>query len=242
MAAASQTDREDNTPFLLRLFCRQGAFHRPEEFASRSLQPSVSVYTWPSCSLSELACQIASERPSLLPHPSIGTRLAFRLFYPDTRGGANASNHDQPRFMSRDMGSVVIGEGAGGSHLAEDDDVEMGDRSPPPPFEEPSDGDITLEQNRYVIGDYVSCAILPPLPDGSVVPEQSAWRDRPGPGPSRGGGGPGGFRGDVSFGRGNTRGRRGGFGDVPSGDWRRGERLPDEGRSRPAGRGGRRWR
>jgi histone deacetylase complex subunit SAP18 len=144
--------------------------------------------------------------------------------------------------MVKDIGSIVIGEGmagaSNGSHAAGDDDVEMGDRSPL----EPSLGDSTLEDARYVIGDYVSCAILPPLPDGSVAPEYAARRERPGPVPPRGGGGPGGFRGDSGFGRGDARGRRRGFGDVPSGDWRRGERLPDEGPSRPPGRGNRRWR
>lgn len=221
---------------------------RPDEFASRALQPSVSVYTWPSCSLGELACQIASERPNLLPHPSIGTRLAFRLVYPDTRS-LNASSNEEPRFMAKDIGSVVIGAGMAGASNGgrrggdDDDDIEMGDRSPP--FEEASLGESTLQDARYVVGDFVSCAILPPLSDGSVAPESAARRERPGAAAPGARGAPGGFRGDTNFGRGDARGgrRRGGFGDVPSGDWRRGERLPDEGPPRPGGRGnGRRWR
>ena len=105
----------------------------------------------------------------------------------------------------------------------------------------------TLQDAKFVIGDYISCAILPPMSDGAVAPPPSTS--------SRGAFGGG--RGGTDFGRGPTgprengygggfRGGRGGmrgggnFGpvNVPSGEWRRGERLPDGQNSRGRGYGG----
>lgn len=110
------------------------------------------------------------------------------------------------------------------------------------------DPEKTLRDARFVIGDFISVAVLPPGPDGSVA---LGYGGRGGRG--RGGGefGGGGGRGG-GYGGGDTgfRGRgRGGFGGggggggfsgvggrvgdggVPVGEWRRGERVPE-------GRGG----
>lgn len=96
----------------------------------------------------------------------------------------------------------------------------------------------TLQDARFVIGDYVACAILPPGRDGEVQPSSAA---------GVGGGRMRAFpedRGANGFGRGRGgfSGGRGGFGrgpgsDLPAGEWRRGERLPES-----APRGGRRGR
>ena len=90
------------------------------------------------------------------------------------------------------------------------------------------DADKTLAEARFVIGDFIDCAVFPPLSDGSVAPRSG-----------------GGFRGtgppirENGYGRvrggsyGGGRGFGGGRGDfaanIPSGEWRRGERLPDSG-------------
>jgi histone deacetylase complex subunit SAP18 len=98
----------------------------------------------------------------------------------------------------------------------------------------------TLRDVKFVIGDYITCAILPVLSNGAVAPP-------PGRGTFGRGGGdfggnrmvPGGPRenGFGFRGRGGPRGG-GGFGQgigtgVPSGEWRRGERVPEG----PSGRG-----
>ena len=93
----------------------------------------------------------------------------------------------------------------------------------------------TLQEARFVIGDFVDVCVLPPGADGSVV----------GPPPVRGrgavaaregerggrenGGYGGGYRGRGRGGFGGPEGRLGG-GGLPSGEWRRGEKLPAEGR------------
>lgn len=84
------------------------------------------------------------------------------------------------------------------------------------------DAERTLADAKFVIGDYIDCAIFPPLSDGSAVPRQGA-------GPRGGMNGYGRGRGGYGLGRGGT---------VPIGEWRRGERLPEGGGGGPRGGGG----
>ncbi|KAK2003615.1 hypothetical protein LX36DRAFT_650823 [Colletotrichum falcatum] len=255
----ASVEREETTPFLLQLFCKNGSFHRTDEFASRSLPPALSLYTWPDCTLTELAEQIAAADPSLLPSPSVGTRLAFRVIYPDTRNAAAppGSLHAQaqnPRFMVKDLGSVVLGDGVVGAILAADGaegvegDVHMAETAAALPDTDAAK-DKTLGDAKFVVGDYISCAILPPLPDGSVAPALTARNDRTaGPFGARGGMASQGPRRDAAFGGRQARDRdrrRSGPGDggFPEGEWRRGERLPEDPPDRSWGRGRRpdRW-
>lgn len=150
-----------------------------------------------------------------------------------------------PRYVPKDLGSVVLGRGGPGA-------------GPPEgvPEDEPDDGSMTLADARFITGDYICCAIMPPDElSGNVVPASSARMGRgagageasgamgaPPPPPSsrqRDYGFPGGFRGRGSRG-GGSRGYGGGryrdreepfgraAGGMPQGDWRRGDRLPDE--------------
>ena len=107
--------------------------------------------------------------------------------------------------------------------------------------------DKTLQDARFVIGDFVCCAIFKPGEDGGVVGVPRGV----GNGRGRGefGGGRGGYGG--GFGRGRGGGGRGGGGmfngdsgrlggeGVPAGEWRRGERVPEGpgGYGRARGRG-----
>ena len=189
--------------------------------------------------------------PPIVPRPAIGTRLAFRLIFVDAR----ANRIDlPPRYIAKDLGSVVLG--AGGPGAGPDEGV---------PDSDFADGGKTLADARFVTGDYISCAILPPNElTGDVMPASSARMGRgvgvgeargamgaapPPPmrqrerdyGPPGGGGfrgrgfrggnardfsGPGGAGGgrypdwDEPYGRGGER--------IPEGEWRRGDRLPDD--------------
>ncbi len=101
--------------------------------------------------------------------------------------------------------------------------------------------DKTLQEARFVIGDFISCAVFAPGPDGSVAAGYGG-RGR-GEFGGRGGGGGGRGYGGESGGGFRGRGRGGGFGGgfngvgrvgdggLPVGEWRRGERVPE-------GRGG----
>ncbi|CAG8959261.1 hypothetical protein HYFRA_00012619, partial [Hymenoscyphus fraxineus] len=235
-----KVDRQATTPFHLKLFYRNGGFHRLDEFTPNAdLPPHLQIYTWQTCTLRELSHLLTSALPSLLPDPAIGTRLAFRLIFPDTRNSGASSGIG--RYMMKELGSIVIGDGGPGI-LPDDDEAEIvaGGQMSGPLSGEP---DKTLQDARFVIGDYVSCAILPPLENGSVAPPPGNV-SRGGLGGGRGMGdfGPrGGFGGprENGFnvrGRGGSRGGNFGQGMVPSGEWRRGERVP-EGPSGGSGRG-----
>ncbi|KAF5023345.1 hypothetical protein F66182_4583 [Fusarium sp. NRRL 66182] len=229
---ATKSLREDTTPFLLKLFYRTGALHRPDEFASNSLPPHVSVYTWSDCTLNELALDLVAAKPSAFPSPYVGCHLVFQLVFPDLRNASAVAN-SPPHYGIKDLGSIVIG---GDSEVDSSGDIPIdittGSR----------DKDKTLNDARFVVGDYITCTILPPLSDGSVAPAASVRREHT----SGSLDGQTSYRGgrDNGIGRSGPRGGRGGWrGDVgggfPMGEWRRGEKLPDAPAGRPRGRG--RW-
>ncbi|KAI9797354.1 MAG: hypothetical protein M1833_005534 [Piccolia ochrophora] len=242
-APDGRIDRQKTVPFHLKLFYRSGSFHRLDEFhpSSTSLPPHLQIYTWPSCSLRELSHLLTTALPSLLPDPIIGTRLAYRLIFPDTR---DVGRPGPGRYLSKELGSVVLGgDGPGVRPDAEEANIVAGGQMAGELGGEPGK---TLQDARFVIGDYISCAVFPPLPDGSVAAAPGPVGNRVGVG-----------RGDFAGGRGAPMGgprengqggfrfrgsaRGGGFGGrtdigtgVPSGEWRRGERVPEG----PGGGGG----
>lgn len=186
--------------------------------------------------------ELAASKPSVLPYPAVGTRISFQLVCPDLRS-VSAFSSAQPRYAVKDLGSIVIGQNEQ-TGIDNTDFVEVGGAAG-----RTVGSGRTLNDAHFVVGDYISCALLPPLADGSIAPPLTARGD------SNTGGrfGRGGHR-DSSFhnreengfgrppGREARGGRRGGgMGGppVPMGDWRRGERLPDMPPSRP--RGGSRW-
>ncbi|PLB44541.1 hypothetical protein P170DRAFT_417236 [Aspergillus steynii IBT 23096] len=260
-APKPQIDRQSTTPFHLKLFYRVSNFHPLSDFAppssshsyggplsgpnsirSRSPPPPqasnlpahLQIYTWQSCTLRELSQLLTSALPSLLPDPAVGTRLCFRLIYPDTKAAATMGPDARGRYLSKDMGSVVVGPRESPYRDGEGEEEGGEKKAAPRALRlQGHDADKTLQEMRFVIGDYVDCAVLPPLEDGSVAPPLTVGR---GAMSSTVGGGMRAFR-EPGFGRGGGRGGRGGGdrGMMPMGDWKRGERLPEGG-----GRGGRR--
>jgi histone deacetylase complex subunit SAP18 len=222
-------DRQATTPFLLRLYYRSNAFHSPSEFStvpppSWLQQSSLQIYTWPSCSLAELTTLLTAALPNLLPSPAVGTRVAYRLVFPDTRSVPVSGPSDAPgRWLSKELGSVVLGHGD--DYDQETDTAGLGR----------IDGDAhkTLADARFVIGDYISCAVFPPLADGSVAPLPPATPAIRGTA-GRGGPPPRGDNGrPPRSGRGQFAGdRNSGPHGVPNGEWRRGERVPEYARPR----------
>ncbi|SPQ22490.1 3bd10383-4447-418e-85be-28c76e42f17e [Thermothielavioides terrestris] len=211
--STAELRRDESPPFLVKLFYRTGAFHRPDEFNTPSLPPHLSIHTWKNCTLTELSHHMVDASPRILPDPAVGTRLAFRLIYADTRDRMDRP----PRYVVKDLGSVVLG--AGGPGAGPDEGV---------PADEPGEGDgaKTLADARFMTGDYISCAILPPDElTGDVTPASSARMGRgagvgeatglmgapppPPPARHRDYGPPGAARGRA-FGRGGSRGYGGG--------------------------------
>ncbi|TVY68635.1 Histone deacetylase complex subunit SAP18, partial [Lachnellula suecica] len=168
-ALPAKVDRQQTTPFYLKLFYRSGGFH---SLVSK-------IYTWQTCTLRELSHLLTSALPALLPDPAIGTRLAFRLIFPDTRSQGFGTGPG--RYMTKELGSVVIGDGGPGILPDEEEAAIVADGQMAGPLG--GEPEKTLQDARFVIGDYVSCAIMPPLANGGVAP--------PPVGVTRGG--PGGF-------------------------------------------------
>ncbi|KAK5122603.1 hypothetical protein LTR85_003866 [Meristemomyces frigidus] len=255
-------DRTTTAPFLLRLFWRQ---NRPLEAYEFSVAPpsdttgisdyssllpatirqqSVQIYTWPTCTLAELTGLLTSVLPpNLLPSPAVGTRLVYKLIFPDTR--AEVREGGKGKWIDKPLGSVVIG--GQDADINGDIDATNGDA-----VKENLEGDAdkTLLDARFVIGDYVACTIYAPGPDGRIAaappprPLREMYAGGRGPPPPRengggyGRGGGGGYRGGYG-GRGGGGGGGGGFGAAPPfDDWRRGERLPPGGGDRGYGGGG----
>lgn len=226
-AAPIEVDRQTTTPFLLKLCYRPGAFHNIAEFVPPTpsnpqvqLPTHLQVYTWQSCTLRELAHLLTNALPDIVPDPAVGTRLSFRMIYPDSmpRRG-DRLDPGRARYTSKELGSVIVsapasntnGSGAqNGSALALSGDG----------------GDRTLAESRFVIGDFIDCAVFPPLSDGSVMPRGAAVAR------TNGGSGYGRGRGSGS-GSGSYAPRAGA--PIPSGEWRRGERLPGESGFRMSG-------
>lgn len=163
--------------------------------------------------------------PSVVPDPAIGTRLSFRMIYPDTspatRGGRLGGEEGRGRYTTKEMGSIVISapDSANGNAETSGKDYELGGE----------DSEKTLADAKFVIGDYIDCAIFAPLSDGSVVPRSNVTGYRGAHANGRG-------RGAASYGVG-----RGAI--IPVGEWRRGERIPESGagyRGGTYGRGSRR--
>jgi histone deacetylase complex subunit SAP18 len=145
--------------------------------------------------------------------------------------------------MLKDLGSIVIGDGGPGILPDEEEsEIVAGGLVAGALGGEP---EKTLQDARFQIGDYVSCAVLPPSENGSVAPPPGGPPTRGFGGDRRGGlggdfGSRGGFGGprENGFGFRGRGGPRGGgnFGQgmVPAGEWRRGERVPEG----PSGGGG----
>ncbi|KAF7195724.1 hypothetical protein HII31_03042 [Pseudocercospora fuligena] len=254
--ANTNIDRSTTAPFLLRLFWRQSRPHDPWEFSvappadttgipdyssllpSQIRSQSVQIYTWPNCTLGELTSLFTSVLPAnVMPSPATGTRLVFKLIFPDTR--ATLVEGGRGKWIDKPLGSVVIG--GSGAELNDEDDVNGKGLE--------GDAAKTLAAARFVIGDYIACSIYPPGADGRVAPMPASSRGPPprdfggpprGPPPPRENGYGGGYgRGGGGY-RGGYGGRGGGgFGAAPPpGDWRRGERPPPSGGYGGGGYGG----
>jgi len=250
----AQIDRQSTVPFHLKLFYRQNNYNSISDFpiptapqpASRPGVPKplphhLEIYTWHSCTLLELSQLISTALPHQFPSPAVGTRLCFRLIYPDTRG---AAADGRGRYLSKELGSTILGSDLSLSALGGEKDESKGGNDGGRRAQQAAsrqgykdDAEKTLAEARFVIGDYVDCAICPPLDDGLVAPPISASSGggsggRPSVigggmrafGPPSGNGGSNGSHGGRRGGHHGVLARRGN--GIPSGDWKRGERLP----------------
>lgn len=227
-------DRNETTPFLLKLFYKNGRHNRYGAHVSSATDdgaqtlcsaddfhpvgpnpPHVEIYTWMSATIDELAHLIADNLPQLLPEPSIGTRLDFELVFPDMRAPPRSDGYGS--FQKKSLGSIVLGAGGPGV-VNGDDGGRRGSYTT-------GDENKTLADAKFVIGDHIDCAIFPPLANGDVAGPSRGLGGRSGPQPRTNGFGPSDFSGRRGGMRNGGPGGGGG-GGVPPGEWRRGDPVP----------------
>ncbi|EGX96944.1 Sin3-associated protein, putative [Cordyceps militaris CM01] len=169
MADVSEPQQEP--PFLVRLFYNSGSLIHPDRFTNSASLSSVNIFTWPSCTLQELVYELADARPNPLPAPSIGTRVVFQLVYPDLKSASSVGGR-RANFAVKDLGSHIVGAGGPGAEDDEHLDTNSKGRG---------STTWTLQDAHFAAGDYISCAILPPLSDGTVAPAYDAIRSQEAP-------------------------------------------------------------
>ncbi|KAI9574375.1 Sin3 associated polypeptide p18-domain-containing protein [Boletus coccyginus] len=203
--------REKTAPFLIRSFVKVGTFHRLSLFEEGTLPTTDEhqLFTWRDATLREVLTTLRNTAPHIpeLRHPL--ARYSFRAIYAD---GANKG-----RFAQKELGIVysrdILGEPGSlespATRLLEDADGQH--REPTEREKE----ERTLEELRFVPGDYLCVSIILPKGAAPGAPQDVAaklvqpngWRAGP-PGPGR----------------------------VSDGGWGSGVNAP------PLGRGGGHWR
>ncbi|KAK7029378.1 hypothetical protein VNI00_014632 [Paramarasmius palmivorus] len=248
--------REKTAPFLIRTFVKIGGFHRLSLFEDGTLPTTdeQQLFTWKDATLREVLTTLRNTAPHVPEYRHPLARFSFKTVYADST--------NKGRFASKELGIVysrdILGEPGSltstAPRLLEDYDNE--NREPTEREKE----ERTLDELRFVPGDYLLVAVL--LPKNVTLPTEvplkgaaNGWKSGgareprgdggwggavagPGPGHGRGGGH---WRGDSS---GAPRGGRG-RGDRDRDADRSDRRVPPPRRGSPqrgdggwGGRGG----
>ncbi|KAI0774680.1 Sin3 associated polypeptide p18-domain-containing protein [Trametes elegans] len=208
-------DREKTAPFLIRTFIKIGTFHRLQQFEDGPLPVGDEwpIYTWKDATLREVLTTLRSNAPNATEYRHPLTRYSFRAVFADAAARGRFSQKDLGTVYSRD----ILGEPGTLDHpaarLLEDTEVDS---------TQSSEQDRTLDELRFVPGDYLCVAVH--LPKGVAVPgpggELAIKGSAVGPGaaPTNGwktggsGLGDGGWGGSLAAAAGPALGRGGGGG------------------------------
>ncbi|KAF8076890.1 histone deacetylase complex protein [Lyophyllum atratum] len=235
--------REKTAPFLIRTFVKIGSFHRLSLFEDSSLPTTdeQQLFTWKDATLREVLTTLRNTAPLTPEYRHPLARFSFRTVYADSASKGRFAQKDLGMVYSRD----VLGEPGAldltAPRLRESDFLEEGEGGE---RSEREKEERTLDELRFVPGDYLLVAVLLPksitVPTeisikgsaggaGGGAPPANGWRS--GGGAGRGaGGGDSGWGGSVAPSAGPGAGRGGGH-------WRGDSGAPPAGGSR--GRGGR---
>ncbi|KAH9939963.1 histone deacetylase complex protein [Amylocystis lapponica] len=150
-------DREKTAPFLIRTFIKIGSFHRVAQFEEGPLPISdeQQIFTWKDATLRELLTTLRATAPPLPEYRHPLARYSFRALYADSATRGYIAQKDLGIIYSRDIlgepGTLAVPAARLGTDT------------------EPADAltERTLDELRFVPGDYLCVAIL--LPKNATV-------------------------------------------------------------------------
>ncbi|KAM0751580.1 SAP18-domain-containing protein [Meredithblackwellia eburnea MCA 4105] len=218
-------DREKTCPFLLRTFVKPHQHHSDADYSIDRLpfQNEHQLYVWMDSSIRELLILLRDASPPLRVNPL--ARFSVRVVYFDT-------TRDQ--YRSRDLGLVTARDLTSTSNSAS----VAAQRSS-------QAAERTLDDFKFVIGDYIDVAVLAPsMGQGGMNPSFAPGFGGRGPPSGPIGGLPGGSRGSGPVGPSRTGGFGGG-GDFQAGPGESRPLTAQEAWGRPhdvRGAGGGGWR
>jgi len=230
--------REKTAPFLIRTFLKIGAFHRLSLFEDGVLPTTDEhqIFTWKDATLREVLTTLRNTAPHVPEYRHPLARFSFRTVYADSGNKGRFSQKDLGMVYSRDiLGEPGSLESTAPRLLDAPENSESADRAKE---------QRTLDELRFVPGDYLLIAVL--LPKNVTVPTELNIKGSAGVGSSNGwrtagagvkgdsgwgsglisaglagGRGGGHWRGDSSAARGAPRGRGTGRGAIADREERR---------------------
>ncbi|KAJ7480179.1 histone deacetylase complex protein [Mycena galericulata] len=226
--------REKTVPFLIRTFVKIGSFHRITLFEDGTLPTTdeQQLFAWKDATLREILSTLRNTAPHVAEYRHPLARFSFRTVY--------VEQGSRGRFASKELGMVysrdILGEPGTLSSTAPrllEDAYE-----PPHELVERERDERSLEDLRFVPGDFLLVAVLLPksvtLPTEisikGAAPATNGWRAGPGLGSAKGDGGWGGAGALAPSGTPPGAGRGGGH-------WRGDSSATPRG-ARGGGRGG----
>ncbi|EIM89012.1 uncharacterized protein STEHIDRAFT_145790 [Stereum hirsutum FP-91666 SS1] len=241
-------DREKTAPFLIRAFVKVNGFHRPQQFEDGPLPVAdeQQLFTWKDATLTEVLTTLRNIAPLTPEYRHPLARYSFRAIFADPTARGRFSFKDLGTVYSRDiLGEPGTLDSTAPRLLKDSDGERTTDGVEPQPQVESGAGGggsaerererraevRTLDELRFVPGDYMSVSVI--LPKNATVvpgelsikgsagsgapPPSNGWKgaNAVGLGSGTGSGGGGGFGGGVAPGRGGGHWRGGS--DAPVG-------------------------
>ncbi|KAH9927334.1 Sin3 associated polypeptide p18-domain-containing protein [Fomitopsis serialis] len=151
-------DRGKTAPFLIRTFIKIGSFHRVAQFEDGPIPTADEhqIFTWKDATLREVLTTLRATAPALpeMRHPL--ARYSFRTLYADSATRGRLNQKDLGIVYSRDILGEPGSLAAPAPRLLTDEDVP------------PGDDERSLDELRFVPGDYLCVAVL--LPKNATIP------------------------------------------------------------------------
>ncbi|KAL0576591.1 hypothetical protein V5O48_005384 [Marasmius crinis-equi] len=158
--------RDKMAPFLIRTFVKIGGFHRLTLFEDGTLPTTdeQQLFTWKDATLREVLTTLRNTAPHVPEYRHPLARFSFRTVYADSGNKGRFSSKDLGQVYSRD----ILGEPGTLTSTAPRllEDVDNESREPTEREKE----ERTLDELRFVPGDYMLVAVL--LPKNVTLPTE----------------------------------------------------------------------